>query len=99
MTFTNRYADINGFVITFSDVDKLPKTKENALVHYVEMTCQSWTFDRMTQAEKERCINALLWTYEQGMLKGSFRQRWDILNAVYNAYLTGLGYTGAGWRD
>lgn len=99
MTFTNNYADINGFVIVFSDVDKLPRTKENALVHYIAMTCKSWTFAKLTQAEKEKCIDALYFPNEQGMLKGTFRQRWDILNAVYNAYLAGLGYVGVNWRE
>lgn len=99
MTFTNTYADINGFVIVFADVDKLPDTNENALLQFIGITCKSWTFNRMTQAEKERCIEALYFPNEQGMLKGTFRQRWDILNAVYNAYLSGLGYVGGDWRN
>lgn len=99
MTFTKNYIDFDGSVYTFENIEKLPDTKENALLQFIGMTCKSWTFNRMTQAEKEKCIDALYFPNEQGMLKGTFRQRWDILNAVYNAYLSGLGYVGGNWRE
>lgn len=95
MKFSDRYADINGFVIVFSDVDKLPKTKENALLHYVEMTCKSWTFAKMTQAEKEKIIACLFATNAFG----TFRQRFEIYHAVYSTFLEALNYEPLHWRE
>ena len=99
MTFTKNYIDFDGSVYTFENIEKLPGTKENALLQFIGITCKSWTFNRMTQAEKERCIDALCFPNEQGMLKGTFRNRRNMLQAVYNAYLSGLGYVGGDWRN
>ena len=54
MTFTKDYFDLGGSVYFYSEVDKLPHTKENALLHHLSMDCQSWTFARLTQEEKEQ---------------------------------------------
>ena len=54
MTFTEKYFDLGGSVYFYSEVDKLPRTKENALLHHLAMDCRSWTFARLTQEEKER---------------------------------------------
>ena len=53
MTFTKDYFDLGGSVYFYSEVDKLPHTKENALLHHLAMDCRSWTFARLTQEEKE----------------------------------------------
>ena len=100
MTFTKDYFDIGGTVYYYDRVNKLPHDKENALVSFLAMICKSWTFERMTQEEKENCINALLWPAEQGIVRGTYDARFYILHAVYAAFLAGLGYTGGGsWRE
>lgn len=72
------------------------KNKENALSDFVEMTKSSWTFQRMTPFEQARCFDALRGPEK---LRGDYRQRWDCLLDIYNAYLLGLGYDGFNWRD
>ena len=71
------------------------RTKENAIYNYIEMTRDSWTFDRMTADEKKRCIEALKYSN----VKGPYNTRWDALHAVYFAFLLGVGYTGPTWRE
>ena len=99
MLFTKKYFDLGGTVYIYDRVDKLPRDKENALVHFLAMICRSWTFDRMTQEEKERCVNAFLWSAEQGQIKGNFLSRWNTMQAIYHAFLAALGYRASGWRE
>lgn len=99
MTFTKKYFDLGGTAYFYEEVDKLPKTKENALVLHLSMDCRSWTFARLTQEEKERCINAILWANDQGIIKGNFDTRWYIMSAIYSAFLEGIGYKPFGWRE
>ena len=99
MLFAKDYFDLGGTVYIYDRVDKLPRDKENALAHFLAMTCRSWTFGRMTQEEKERCINAFLWAAEQGHIKGNFQARWDTMQAIYYAFLNALGCHDAfDWR-
>lgn len=98
MTFTKSYFDIGGTVYYFDHVDKLPKTKENALVLYMSMICKSWTFHRMTAEEKERCINTFLKAQERGAIKGNFKTRVNTLAIIYDAFMDGIGYDGFNWR-
>ena len=72
------------------------KSKEQAQADYIAMIRNSWTFQRMTQEEQEKAINAL---HCPDMLQGSYRQRWYTLEAVYRAFLLGIGYDGADWRE
>lgn len=74
------------------------KTKENALTDYIEMVRRSWTYGKMTDDEKNRCINVL--TDVRALnIQGTYNQRWNALQAVYNAYLVGIGYNSFNWRE
>lgn len=73
--------------------------KEMAMSEFCEMIRKSWTYGRMTVEEKARCFSAIQWTHEQGILRGNFNARWAILQGVYNAFLSGIGYDGFGWRE
>ena len=72
------------------------KPKEQAQADYITMIRNSWTFQRMTQKEQEKAIKAL---HCPDMLQGSYKQRWYTLEAVYRAFLLGIGYAGAYWRE
>lgn len=72
------------------------KPKEQAQADFITMTRNSWTFQRMTQKEQEAAIQALLCSE---MLKGSYKQRYSALNAVYRAFLLGICYDGPQWRE
>ena len=72
------------------------REKENARRDFVEMIKESWTFARLTETEKTDCIRLL--TEENGnAVKGSYLQRWEILNAIYYGFLAALGYMARPW--
>lgn len=73
--------------------------KEKALEYFVEMIKNSWTYDKMTEKEKEKLINLLYDNRVIDALKGNFDNRYKILNAIYGAYLSGIGYNGFNWRE
>ena len=97
---TKDYVDFGGFVMFFEEMRKLPETKENAIYHMIDMFCQSWTFAKMTDDEKSRCMESFMWAKEQKLLTGDYHQRRRQCYAIYNAYLAALGYVGGGanWR-
>lgn len=72
------------------------------LSQYRSMIIESWTFDRLTKEEKDRLLNKIF-TPENPQLKEALKGRrghcWDILQAIYNSYLTALNYTPLGWRE
>jgi hypothetical protein len=71
------------------------KNKENAYFDFVEMIKKSWTYGRLTDQERERLFEAL----SRAHIFGTWVQRWEILNDVYFAFLTALGYKPIGWRE
>lgn len=77
----------------------MDRNKEHATHYFMRMVYNSWTYGRMTSKEQERLESAVVWAGDQGMIKGTFDQRWKILQAIYNAFLSGLGYDGPTWRE
>lgn len=73
--------------------------KENVIYKFIEMIKNSWTYEKMTPNEKQACILTLTSNRSIDALKGTYKQRWAILNALYGAYLDGLGYDGGLWRE
>ena len=73
--------------------------KEYAYKDFVDMIQKSWTYNRLTEDEKDRCIAAFIWVKNQNLLRGNYAARHDQLNALYHAFLLGVGYTGAFWRE
>lgn len=74
------------------------KNKDFVFTDYLEMIRKSWTYDRMTQEEKEK-IHCILLDYRTtDNIKGTYQQRWQALNALYRAFLIGIGYDNFDWR-
>lgn len=96
---TKNFIVVDGWVWSSEAIAKQPKTKDTALLKFIAMTAQSWTFERLTKAERGRCLDALAETAERGQLFGNFSQRWNILQAVYGAFLAALDYSPIGWRE
>ena len=69
-------------------------TKENAVDKMIEMFRASWTWGRMTDDERERFL-----TLDFSGVKGTAKQRAEMMNALYRAFLAGLGYDGWQWRE
>lgn len=72
--------------------------KEQALPRYLDMIRKSWTWERLTDAERRACTEALQDT-ARAALRGTMQARWEILHAVYAAFLAGTGYNSENWRD
>lgn len=74
------------------------KNKDNVFTDYLEMIKKSWTYDRMTQEEKDKIHYILLDYRTTENIKGTYQQRWQALNALYHAFLIGIGYDNFDWR-
>ncbi len=74
------------------------KPKEQANADFIQMIRHSWTYQRMTEPEKAACEKALTSAPAQD-IQGTYRQRWSAYNAIYHAFLIGIGYNGALWRE
>ena len=77
----------------------MERKKEHATHYFMRMIYNSWTYDRMTENERGRLESAIDWADRQGMVKGTFDNRWKVLQAIYNAFLQGIGYTDFNWRE
>ena len=73
--------------------------KENAVRDFIDMIKKSWTYDKMTKKERYDFLELFGREPYTVAIIGSYRQRWAICNAIYDAYLTGIGYDGPNWRD
>ena len=77
----------------------MDKSKFDSLMDFERIISQSWTWERMTKQEKHDCISMLEDPCSIKAYKGTYDQRISILNALYNAYLVGLGYKDGFWRE
>lgn len=72
--------------------------KENAVSDYMEMIHGSWTWARLSDYECKRFEGSIEWAQSQGVIIGTYRQRWMICEAMYKAFLGALGYQPMRWR-
>lgn len=80
-------------------MDNTPNKKQ-AVYDYMQMICKSWTYNRLTDAEKAQWGKAVEWAQKQGMIRGTYRARWGIMHAIYNSFLHGCGYDNQiDWRE
>lgn len=76
----------------------MEKNKENAIKDFLEMIEHSWTWDRLTQKEKDQFKEAfetitVSWANSgDNVIKGTYRDRWSTCNAIYHMFLAGVGY-------
>lgn len=76
------------------------KNKENALNDFYKMIKNSWTYAKMTEKEQEKLSATLFLNVPvENALKGTYEQRWAILQAIYAAFLNGIGYNDFSWRE
>lgn len=74
--------------------------KNNILKDFMNMIENSWTYNRMTETEKEQIKKTFLKSIiTQNAIKGTYKQRWAILQAIYEGVLAGCGYTDFNWRE
>lgn len=77
----------------------MERIKENAKKDFINMIVNAWTVDKMTQKEWDQLIDVFDSPQTENALKGNYRQRWEVLQAIFTSYLMGLGFNGCGWRN
>ena len=75
------------------------KQKETAAHDFLVMIRKSWTYERMTEEEKRSCIDLFFSSISEEAISGSYWMRWRVCQAIYDAYLVGIGYNGWNWRE
>lgn len=72
------------------------------LAQYRSMIIESWTFQKLTEEEKDRLLNKVL-TPDNVQLREALKGRrghcWDILQNIYHSYLIALDYKPINWRE
>lgn len=62
--------------------------------HLQNVIKKSWTWQKLTQEEKEKFIDMSVFD----SIKGTDKMRTEWISTIYTAFLVGLGYTPIGWR-
>ena len=75
------------------------KNKENARADWTDMIIKSWTWAKLTNDERNKFGDELNKETTKKIISGTYKQRWEILNALYSMFLEGCGYNGRSWRD
>lgn len=71
---------------------------KRAVADFYEMIVKSWTWQRLNALEKENFTHLLLSELES--LKGTWKNRWAILNELYRQFLEEqCNYRPIGWRE
>ena len=74
---------------------KVLEDKNQARTEFIKMTLESWTYEKMTNAEQIDIILKL--TLLQ--VKGTYFQRWEQLQNEYKSFLASIGYKPLNWRN
>ena len=76
------------------------KDKENAIRDFIQMIEQSRTWARLDYDEKTYFLDFLNNSkMVKDAVKGTYENRWAVLNALYYSFLSGCGYTPLNWRE
>lgn len=80
-------------------MEKTKKEKLDILYEYIFMIKKSWTYEKLTIEEKETFDHIFYGEQIKGILKGTKKQIWQVLNMIYSSFLYGAGYNGFNWRE
>lgn len=73
--------------------------KQEILKKFLEMIKKSWTFQEMTEFEKQKLFDTFSNIQISNVLKYTEKHCWEILQCIYTSFLAGLGYTDFNWRS
>jgi hypothetical protein len=77
----------------------MKRDKENAIYDFENMTKKSWSYERLTEEEKQEWKKTVDFIIFHSYGKGTYRTRWDLMQIAYMAFLNGCGYDGMNWRE
>lgn len=76
------------------------KNKNNATTDFINMILKSWTWEKLTEQERNRFLTLLSEErFSKKRIIGTYKQRYEILNGFYEMFLEGCGYKPDGWRE
>lgn len=75
------------------------RSKEEAFNMFVEMIEKSWTYTKLSK--QERINLSTTFNNVEKYLKGNFKQRWETLQLIYEAFLNALCFCEnvVNWRE
>lgn len=76
----------------------MTRIKENVINDFQQMIYNSWTYGKMTPQEKHQWAEVLDHLKIVNVLKGTYNQRWETLQAIYHSFLLALNYN-CNWRE
>lgn len=77
----------------------MEKIKENVFVDFYDMIRKSWTYQKLTEKEQNKITYIIFDKRTSEDIKGTYKQRWGALDALYYAFLMALDYdNNPDWR-
>ena len=75
--------------------------REQALVSFLTNIKESWTWSKLTEKERKDFERRLYINQSQDLIRGTYSERYSCYHAMYDMFLTGLGYYDKPfyWRD
>lgn len=73
------------------------RKKEDAYKDFMEMSRNSWTYERLEPNERE-AWEKNAHNIGKFTIFGTYKKRFDLMNALYHLFLAGCGYDGPNWR-
>lgn len=77
----------------------MKKNKNYVKEDFIKMIENSWTYNKLTKKEKENIMDILYSGITEKALKGTYEQRWKILQLIYYSFLIALDYQAINWRE
>lgn len=65
--------------------------KAKAIPEWMDMTFRSWTYNALTDEQRAAWEQMIKKQWFRDAVKGTYEQRWDTLQAIYMAFLRGIG--------
>lgn len=75
---------------------------ERAFEDFKDMICKSWTYERLTDEEREEVEDLLYQALTDKILGGEYTRCCKQMGIIYSAYLCGLGFRrdkSVDWRQ
>lgn len=77
----------------------MKKNKENATRDWLENIKKTWTWNKLTKEEQVKFLKTINTYGVKQVIKGSYNDRYLILQALYHSFLTALDYNPTNWRE
>lgn len=68
----------------------MEKLKTQALEDWENMTALSWSYNALTDEQRAAWEKLKKTQWFRDAVRGTYKQRWDAVNAVYMAFLEGV---------